>query len=68
VSPPMVILFPLLRRPEVFTLLFSFFLNFMWSRNYILGILRFWANIHFSLSAYHVYCFVIELPHSGWYK
>jgi hypothetical protein len=42
VTPPMGILFPLLRR-----------------------ILSFWANIHLSVSAYHVYSFVIGLPHSG---
>jgi hypothetical protein len=32
-----------------------------------LGILSFWANIHLSVSAYHVCSFVIELPHSGLY-
>jgi hypothetical protein len=30
-----------------------------------LGILSFWANIHLSVSAYHVCSFVIGLPHSG---
>ena len=32
--------------------------------NFILGILNFWANIHLSVSAYHVFSFVIGLPHS----
>jgi hypothetical protein len=41
VSPPMGILFPLLRRTKVFTLWSSFFLSFMWSVNCILGILSF---------------------------
>jgi hypothetical protein len=26
-----------------------------------------WANIHLSVSAYHVYSFVTGLPHSGQY-
>ena len=30
-------------------------------------ILRFWANIHLSVSAYHVCSFVIRLPYSRWY-
>jgi hypothetical protein len=34
--------------------------------SYILVILRFWANIHLSVSTYHVTSFVIGLPHSGW--
>ena len=34
--------------------------------SYILGILSFWANIHLSVSTYHVRTFVIRLPHSGW--
>jgi hypothetical protein len=46
VSPPMGILFPLLRRTEVSILWSSFFLSFMWSVNCILGILSIWANIH----------------------
>jgi hypothetical protein len=45
----------------------SFFLNFIWSMNYILGILRFWTKIHLSLRAYHVCSFVIEWTHSGYY-
>jgi hypothetical protein len=32
---------------------------------YILGILSFWANIHLSVSTYHLSSFVIGLPHSG---
>jgi hypothetical protein len=35
------------------TLVF-FFLIFMWSVNCILGILRFWANIHLPVSEYYV--------------
>jgi hypothetical protein len=31
----------------------------------ILGILHFSANIHLSVSTYHVSSFVIRLPHSG---
>jgi hypothetical protein len=42
-----------------------FFLSFMCFANYILDILSFWANIHLSVSAYHVSSFVIGLPHSG---
>jgi hypothetical protein len=56
---------PVLRRNEVSTLWSSFFLSFMYFANCILGILSFWANIHLSVSAYHVCSFVIELPHSG---
>jgi hypothetical protein len=51
----MGILFPLLRRIEVSTLWSSFFLCFMWFVNCMFGILNFWANIHFSVSAYHVF-------------
>jgi hypothetical protein len=35
--------------------------------NCILGILSFWANIHFPVSEYHVCSFVIWLPHLGLY-
>jgi hypothetical protein len=63
----MGVLFPLLRRIKVSTLWFSFFLSFMCSMNCIFGIVGFWANIHSSVSAYHVCSFVIALPHSGWY-
>ena len=65
VTPSMGILFPLLRRIKVSTLWSSFFLSFMCFANCILGILSFWANIHLSVSAYHVCSFVIGLPHSG---
>jgi hypothetical protein len=65
VTPSTGILFPTLRRSEVFTLWSSFFLSFMWFVNCILGIQSFWANIHLSVSAYHVSSFVIGLSHSG---
>jgi hypothetical protein len=39
-------------------------LNFI-SVTCILGIRSFWANIHLSVSAYHVCSFVTGLPHSG---
>jgi hypothetical protein len=65
VAPSMGILFPLLRKIEVSTLWSSFFLSFMCFANCILGILNFLANIHLSVSAYHVSSFVIGLPHSG---
>jgi hypothetical protein len=51
VTPSMGILFPLLRRIEVVTLYYSFFLSFMCFANCILGILSFRANIHLSVSA-----------------
>jgi hypothetical protein len=60
----MGILFPILRRNEVSTLWYSFFLSFMCFANCILGILSFWAKIHLSVSAYHMSSFVIGLPHS----
>jgi hypothetical protein len=60
----MGVLIHLLRRIEVSTL-WSSFLSFMWSVNYILGIMNFWANIHLLVSAYHVCSFVVGLPHSG---
>jgi hypothetical protein len=41
------------------------FLDFICFANCILGILRFWANIHLLVSAYHVCSFVIGLPYSG---
>ena len=65
VTPFMGILFPILRRNEVSTHWSSFFLIFLCFANCILGILSFWANIHLSVSAYHVCSFVIGLPHSG---
>ena len=61
----MGILIPLLRRTEVSTLWYTFFLSFIWSVNYILGIPNFWANIHLSVTAFHVCSFVTELPHLG---
>jgi hypothetical protein len=65
VTPSMGVLFPILRRGEVSILWSLFFLSFMCFTNCILGILNFWANIHLSVSAYHVTSFVIGLPHSG---
>ena len=64
VTPSMGVLLPLLRRFEESTL-WSSFLRFMWFVNCILDIANFWANIHLSVSAYHVCSFVIGLPHSG---
>ena len=64
VIPSMGVLFPILRRGKVSTLCSSF-LSFMCFTNCILGILSFWANIHLSVSTYHVRSFVIGLPHSG---
>jgi hypothetical protein len=55
----MGILFPVLRMNEVSTLWSSFFVSFMSFANCILAILSFWANIHLSLSAYHVCSFVM---------
>ena len=63
--PSMDVLFPILRRNEESTLWSSFFLSFMCFANCILGIISFWANIHSSLSEYHVSSFVIGLPHLG---
>jgi hypothetical protein len=63
VTHSMGILFPILRRNEVSTLWSSFFLSLMCFANCILGILSFWANVHISVSAYHVSSFVIGLPH-----
>ena len=65
VTPFMGILFPILRRSEVSTRWSSFFLIFLCFANCILGILSFWANIHISVSTYHVSSFVTGLPHSG---
>jgi hypothetical protein len=63
---PWVFCSTLLRKIEV-ARLWSSFLSFMWFLNSIVGILRFWANIHLSVSTYHVCSFVIGLPHSRWY-
>jgi hypothetical protein len=65
VTPSMSILLPLLRKTEVFTLWSSLFLSFMCFVNCILGIPSFLANIHLSVSTYHVCSFVIRSPHSG---
>jgi hypothetical protein len=65
VTPFMGILFPLLRRIKVSTLRSSFSLSFMSFANCIVSILSFWANIHLSVSAYHVCSFEIGLLHLG---
>jgi hypothetical protein len=57
------ILFPLLRRTEASTI-WSFFLSFMSFVNCILGIASFWANIHLSVSTYHVNYFMTGMPDS----
>jgi hypothetical protein len=59
----MGVLFPILRRNEVYTHWSSFFLIFLCFANCILDIKPFWANIHLSVSAYQVTFFVIGLPH-----
>ena len=56
VAPSMGILFPILRRNELSTLWSSYFLSFMCFANCILDSLSFWANMHLSVSAYHVRC------------
>ena len=53
------------KRITVSTLWCSFLLSFTLSVNWIVGIPRFWANIHWSGSAYHVCSLVIVLPLSG---
>ena len=55
---------PLLKRTKASTLRFSFFMGITGSVNYILGIPRFWANIHLSGSTYHVCSLVTGLPYS----
>jgi hypothetical protein len=65
VTPSRDVLFPILRRGKVSTLCSSFFLSFMFFTNCNLGILSFWANMHLSVSTYHVSSFVIGLPHTG---
>ena len=57
---PVNILFPFLWRTKASTIWFSFFLSFMWSVSWILGILSFLFNIHFSVSTYHV-CYSIQV-------
>jgi hypothetical protein len=64
VTPLMSILVPILRRNGVSILCSSVFLSFMCFANCTLGILSFLANLHLSVSAYHVCSFVIGLPHS----
>jgi hypothetical protein len=64
VTPFMGILFPLLRRNEVFKLWTFFFLSFVCFVT-VSWVLCFWTNIHLSVSAYHVCSFVIGLTHSG---
>jgi len=54
IFPPLTILFVLLLELHVIHGLF-------------LGIPRFGANIHLSVSTYHVWFFVTALLHSGWY-
>jgi hypothetical protein len=54
VTPSRGVLFPILRKGKVSTHWSSFFLSFMCFANFILVILSFWANIHLSVSAYHV--------------
>ena len=49
---------------SIHTLIFLL-LEFMCFANCILGILSFRANIHLSVSGYHVCSFVIGLPHLG---
>jgi hypothetical protein len=65
---------PLLRKTKVsvgilwssfFLSFLSFFLSFMWSVSCNLGIESFWANIHLSVSAYHVCSFVIGCLNQG---
>ncbi|CRH48747.1 Uncharacterised protein [Chlamydia trachomatis] len=65
IFPPASNLFLLLRRTEASTLWSSFFLSFMWSVNCILGIPSFGANMHLSVSAYHLCSFVTWLPYLG---
>jgi hypothetical protein len=59
----MGILFPVLRRNEVFTHWSFIFLIFLCFANCNLGVLCFWANIHLSVSEYLMISFVIGLPH-----
>jgi len=61
ICPPVSIIFHLLRRSKAPTL-WSSFLSLMWFVKCILYILSFWANIHLSVTAYHVCSFVIGLP------
>jgi len=64
---PLSFLFPFLRRNEASIFWSFFFYSFIWSVNFILCILSFGANMHLSLSAYHMCPFVTGLPHWEWY-
>jgi hypothetical protein len=51
---------------SVHTLVFVLLQFHVFCKLYLVSwILSFWANIHLSVSAYHVSSFVIVLPHSG---
>jgi len=63
----LIISFPLLRRTEAYTLWYSFFLDFMWSVSFIMGIQCSLTNLQLSVSTYHVCSLVTELPHLGWF-
>jgi hypothetical protein len=54
VTSSMGVLFPILRRGKVSTLWSLFFLSFMCFANCVLGSLRFWANIHSSVSSFAI--------------
>ena len=59
VTPSMGVLFPLLRKIRLSKLWASLLLSFMWFVICILAFHSFWADIHLSVSAYHVFSFVI---------
>ena len=59
VTPSMGVLFPLLRKIRLSILWSSLFLSFLWFVICILAFHSFWADIHLSVSAYHVFSFVI---------
>jgi hypothetical protein len=65
--PPMIILFPPQCWNEASTPWSSFLLSSVWSLVCIMGIVSFWANIHSSVSTYHVCSFVSGLPHSEYF-
>ena len=66
VTPSMGILFPLLRRISIHTLVFILLELHVFCELYLgySELLGFWANIHLSVSVYHVCSFVIGLPHT----
>jgi hypothetical protein len=64
---PMTILFSLLCVIHTPLLRTSFSFNFFGSVGYVMGILYFMANIHLSLSIYHVCPFGFEVPHTGYF-